>query len=80
MMDIEELFELLTKEQKREITQLIFDKIKKGIDNIDEKALGEAYTQCLTDCEFIYDVDFGELQEFLAKKMLDIVKNSLKGK
>lgn len=80
MMDIEELFGLLTNEQKKEITQLIFNKIKSGIENIDEKALGQSYTECLADCEFIYDVDFGEIQDFLAEKMLSIVKNSLKGK
>lgn len=79
-MDIEELYELLTEEQKKEVSQLIFNKVKKAIDNIDEKALGETYMKCLSEyCDFIYDIDYGDIQDFLSDKMFQIVKKALEG-
>lgn len=77
-MEIEELLEFLTEEQKKDLGKKIYNKIAEAINNIDTKQITKQIEEEIEDIDFMYDLDLLETKNILSRHINNSIKNLLK--
>lgn len=77
-MEIEELLEFLTQEQKEDLGKRVHEKIAEAINNIDTQQITKQIEEVIEDIDFTYNLDLIETNDILSKHINNSIKNLLK--
>lgn len=77
-MEIEELLEFLTEEQKEDLSKKIYDKIAEAINNINTQQITKQIEEAIEDIDFMYNLNLIETNDLLSKHINNSIKNLLK--
>lgn len=77
-MEVEELLEFLTQEQKENLSKRIFEKIAEAINNINTQQITKQIEETIEDIDFMYNLNLVETNDLLSKHINNSIKNLLK--
>ncbi len=74
MIDFDEIVDLFTDEQKKELSEILFNKVKSEIESVD---LSEEVKDYIQNCFEYSDVDTSDISQMMGNIMIEMMSDRL---